>query len=197
MHPYENHEYWSARATWEGVATLSWSPLLNAAYYRRKQRYLMNWLSRTPQGGEVLEAGCGVGRMGIYIHHVRPDLQIIGLDFSERMLEIASATGVYSATVQADVTALPFPPKYFDLVVAMDVLFHVVRPSRKGLAWTELARVARSENMIAAYGSAHEVTSLVIMETLTRRILPRRLISQQFRDRLAIWLAQQCDEKRI
>lgn len=189
LHPYEDPKYWSNRATAEGVATLGWSERLNQFYYDIKQNRLADYLAKVPQSGSVLEVGCGVGRIGSYIATQRPDIKLVGVDFSHKMLDFAASTGAYQDLVVADITHLPFSENSFDLVLAMDVLFHVVRPSKKGLAWLELARVARQEANIFAYGTAHEITSLVVIRNLVHRFLPR-YVRRYVSDRITIILTK-------
>jgi SAM-dependent methyltransferase len=191
-HPYEDPEYWDMRADAEGVATRGWSPGLNSFYYSIKECVLTGKLASVPPSGSILEVGCGVGRIGRYIRSQRADASLIGVDFSARMLAAAAETGAYTALIRADIVELPFTNASFDLVLAMDVLFHVVRPANKGRAWCELARVARGDSSVFAYGSAHEITSLAVIDRLVSR-LPIRLGGQNLRDRLVIWLTKRCD----
>jgi arsenite methyltransferase len=44
-----------------------------------------------PEGGTLLDLGCGSGRMLTRLAHGRPDVRIIGLDLSEPMLETGRA----------------------------------------------------------------------------------------------------------
>src|SRR5690554_5269332 len=194
-HPYEDPNYWSKRASAEGVATLGWSEQLNQFYYTIKEQHLQERLNRVPRSGSVLECGCGVGRIGQYIKTQRPDLTLVGSDFSREMLFAAAETNCYTSLVLAVITRLPFENASFDLVLAMDVLFHVVRPHKKGLAWCELARVARDETGIFAYGSGHEITSLVAMMQLVEA-LPFRFFGRRVQERVAMWLTKRCDGQR-
>lgn len=192
-HPYEDPDYWSRRATYEGVATLGWSSRLNCFYYSVKRHYVQKMLNGVPYGGRVLELGCGVGRIGKYIREVRADLILIGLDFSNGMLEAASQSEAYTALIEGDISDIPIRTQSMDLVLAMDVLFHVVKPFRKAKAWSEMARVARTEKGIAAYHSAHEITSLVIIERLIKLFWPKFWLIEKLRDKIIIWLTLRCD----
>jgi len=196
-HYYEDAAYWSKRATAEGVATLDWSARLNEHYYSIKRRHAERWLRQVPSGGAVVEIGCGVGRMGILLKSTRPDLRLTGVDFASRMLTESRHKGVYTHLIQADACRLPFPNHTFDLVLAMDVLFHIVTPEKKGHAWRELARVAKRPEGVLAYGDSHELTSLASMEQLTRTVWPLRWLPGRARDRITIWLAKRCDGGRF
>lgn len=189
---YENPEYWAKRSNEQGVGTLGWSPKLNAYLYERKRALLARHLKAVPQGGWVLDIGCGVGLMGAYIKSVRPDLHLIGADFCRPMLERAAITQAYELLMVANVTRMPFADRRFDLVLAMDVLFHVVQPENKGHAWLELGRVAKRDDGLLAYTNSHEVTTLISIERLAHSLCPR-IFGRALRDRLTLWLTRVCD----
>jgi ubiquinone/menaquinone biosynthesis C-methylase UbiE len=192
-HPYEDPDYWTRRATYEGVATSGWSPRLNNFYYSVKRHYVQKMLNGVPYGGRVLELGCGVGRIGKYIREARADLMLVGVDFSSGMLDAASQSKAYTALIKADISDIPIQSHSMDLVLAMDVLFHVVKSARKGKAWSEMGRVATTEKGIAAYHSAHELTSLVVIEKLIRLFWPKFWLGERLRDRVIIWLTVRSD----
>ena len=48
-----------------------------------------------PAGGEVLDAGCGTGLVGVSLRRLGVE-RIVGFDLSAAMLARASATGVYA-----------------------------------------------------------------------------------------------------
>lgn len=99
----------------------------------------------------VLDAGCGPGRLA---ERCLRELgaEVIGLDQSERMVELTRARGVDA--VVGDVQHLPFADGMFDCAVAAWMLYHV-RAVR--LAVSELARVLRSGGRLVAVtnGSDH------------------------------------------
>jgi ubiquinone/menaquinone biosynthesis C-methylase UbiE len=192
-HPYEDSNYWSRKAFYEGVATLGWSSHLNSFYYSVKRHYVQRMLSEVPYGGRVLELGCGVGRIGKYIREVRADLILIGLDFSKGMLKEASQSEAYTALIEGDISDIPIHSHSIDLVLAMDVLFHVVDAFRKGKAWSEMARVAKTERAIGAYHSAHGIISLAVIEKLIKSFWPKFWLSEKLRDKIFIWLTLRCD----
>lgn len=152
------------------------------------------WLKNLSYRSRVLEVGCGVGRIGKYIREFRPDLMLIGIDFSDGMLEVALRSGVYTSLIKADIVEIPIRSSSIDLVFAMDILFHIVRPSRKGKAWSEMVRVAKTEEGVAAYSTGHELTSLIVIEKLMKFLLPNRWVSSRIRDKIIIWLTIICDK---
>jgi predicted TPR repeat methyltransferase len=89
-------------------------------------------------GGEILDAGCGTGLVGVALAtygHIR----IVGFDLSTGMLERSAERGVYSELHQGSLLdRLPFDDGRFASVVSVGVftLGHV-----DGSAFAELARV--------------------------------------------------------
>ena len=86
----------------------------------------------------LLEVGAGEGSIARRLLERNPDLAITILDLPDP--ELASHwTGLDVAKVQGSVEELPFPDCSMELVLAIEVLEHVVRPE---VALAEIARVA-------------------------------------------------------
>ncbi len=83
---------------------------------------------------EVLELGCGTGRLLAQVTAPRR----VGVDVSAGMLHHAAARGL--AVVRADAHALPFADRRFDAVLAGKGVFRYLDPGR---AFDECARVLR------------------------------------------------------
>ncbi len=92
----------------------------------------------------ILEVGCGEGELA---ERMRAELaaEVVALDQSERMVELARARGVDAHL--GDVQELPFADGEFDCAVAAWMLFHVADVSR---ALAEVARVLRSGGRLVA-----------------------------------------------
>jgi SAM-dependent methyltransferase len=71
-------------------------------------------------GDTILDAGCAMGDLLDRF----PDRIRHGVDISSDYLAIAASRGI--VTVQAMLEALPYPDAMFDLVIATDVLEHVL-----------------------------------------------------------------------
>ena len=87
----------------------------------------------------VLEVGVGEGEISARLRALYPEAHIVGVDLHDDALAaewgMRGFLGVY-----ADIAHLPFPPLAFDLVMAVEVLEHVVDPVA---ALAELVRVSR------------------------------------------------------
>ena len=96
--------------------------------------------------GLVLEAGVGTGANLI---HYSPDVKVIGIDFSSKMLEFASQKLPQAqAEIElklADIQELPFPDNTFDTVITACV-FCSVPDAQKG--FRELRRVVKPEGSL-------------------------------------------------
>jgi SAM-dependent methyltransferase len=109
----------------------------------------VNW----PEGGEVLEVGCGPGLLWTSIATLLPHLRLTLTDLSEGMLDAARSVvdAIESielvATRACDAQDLPFPDSSFDVLVANHMLYHVPEPAR---AAAEFARVLRPDGVLLA-----------------------------------------------
>lgn len=92
----------------------------------------------------LLEVGCGMGELAERVA-VELGAEVIAIDVSPRMVEIARARGVDARL--GDAQALPFADGEFDCVVANWVLYHLPDLDR-GVA--ELARVLAPDGRLVA-----------------------------------------------
>jgi demethylmenaquinone methyltransferase/2-methoxy-6-polyprenyl-1,4-benzoquinol methylase len=95
-------------------------------------------------GDRVLDACCGTGDLAIAAR--RAGARVVGLDFSERMLERARRKDADVDWVRGDLLALPFPDASFD---AATVGFGVRNVEDLDLALRELARVLKPDGTLA------------------------------------------------
>ncbi|MFC4735537.1 class I SAM-dependent methyltransferase [Bacillus daqingensis] len=99
---------------------------------------LQHEASRNLSGTNLLDAGCGTGRLAARLQQFE---NRVGVDLSTEMVREASELHSKEAGltfVTADVEALPFPDYHFDAVISTCVLFLLPDPER---ALAELYRV--------------------------------------------------------
>jgi SAM-dependent methyltransferase len=126
------------------------------AKYSRADVPWFDWLVGQvdwPEGGRVLEVGCGTGLLWVSAAPLLPRLHLTLTDLSEGMVETASAAvadlpGVELAEARTcDAQDLPFGDHTFDVMVADHMLYHVPDPRR---AAAEFARVLRPGGVLLA-----------------------------------------------
>jgi SAM-dependent methyltransferase len=115
---------------------------LNSAGARAREETFRAVAEVSP--ARVLEVGCGRGELAERIDR-ELGAEIVAVDQSERMVELARARGVDA--VVGDVQELPFDDDVFDCAVAAWMLYHVADVDR-GIA--ELARVLRPGGRLVA-----------------------------------------------
>jgi SAM-dependent methyltransferase len=121
----------------------------------------------------ALEVGCGPGDFAARLRAAA--VEVVAVDQSEQMVELAGARGVEARV--GDVQSLPFADGEFDVAVANFVLYHVPDLDR-GLA--ELARVA--PRLVAAtngYDQLREMWDLVGRDLGDRRTIFMRETGEQ------------------
>jgi demethylmenaquinone methyltransferase/2-methoxy-6-polyprenyl-1,4-benzoquinol methylase len=110
--------------------------VMTAGLDRRWRRVTVEQVVRN--GDRVLDACCGTGDLAIAAHARGAD--VVGLDFSEAMLERAGAKSTEIEWVRGDVLALPFDDASFD---AVTVGFGVRNVDDLDAGLRELRRVLR------------------------------------------------------
>lgn len=111
--------------------------------YRMGQRRMMDAvrdLAALPCRGSYLDVSCGRGEM---LGHAKR-LGFSPIQGTEIVPELIGGN-----VVRAEVHALPFPDKSFDVVTLFDVIEHLI-PGDDELACRELARVARKHILLTA-----------------------------------------------
>jgi ubiquinone/menaquinone biosynthesis C-methylase UbiE len=96
------------------------------------------------KGHRVIDLGCGTGRNSVYL--AGQDLQVVGIDFSSSMLNIAYKkgramnTGSSPTFIQADIMELPFRVSTFDAAIFIAALHHIPNEMYRLAALGELYR---------------------------------------------------------
>lgn len=95
---------------------------------------------RLPDGGRVLDAGCGAGRP--VAETLAEGHDLVGLDFSREQVRMASGRVPSGGFVQGDMTALPLADESVDGVAAYYSVIHVPTDEHPDVA-REFRRVLR------------------------------------------------------
>jgi ubiquinone/menaquinone biosynthesis C-methylase UbiE len=96
--------------------------------------------------GSVLDLGCGPADIPIRLSRRRPGLQIVAIDGSAPMLNLANEAIEHEGmadrvnVVRAYVPGVPFADRSFDAVISNSLLHHLHDPAP---FWTEIERVAK------------------------------------------------------
>ncbi len=93
------------------------------AIQRKKYEALLPFLT---DARSVLDVGCGTGMLMKLL--ARKACFVVGVDFSLRMLRMASDSVKVANLVQADADYLPFPDQTFDAVVSVTLLQNMPDP---------------------------------------------------------------------
>jgi SAM-dependent methyltransferase len=149
---------------------------------------------RLPQGGRVLEVGCGRGvALPVLAERLRPDA-LTAIDVDAELVDAARErvrrNGTRVALEVGDVRALPFASGSFDLVIDFGTCYHVAGGlTGRITALNEIARVLRVGGLLVhetriAQQLAHPIRSF-------RRRLPWRAITMLVPHRSALlWTAR-------
>ena len=81
-----------------------------------------------PQGGSVLDVGCGLGWIVGEIDRLRPDLSITAADVDPHCLDRAVARVPRATALPIDLNGDWLPDRRFDAIVLSHVLEHTMRP---------------------------------------------------------------------
>jgi SAM-dependent methyltransferase len=150
-----------------------WNGLLVESYDRVAERYaekFFNELERKPfdrdlldrfadtvRGrGKVCDVGCGPGHVARYLH--ARGVEVLGLDISPRMLEVARELNPGIRFDQGDMQALDLPDSSLAGVVAFYSMIHLAR-SVVPRALDEVTRVLRPDGvaLISVHGGEGEI----------------------------------------
>ncbi len=80
----------------------------------------------------VLDLGCGDG-VPVCRFFAERGHEVMGVDFSERMIDLARERVPQARFLKMNLMAIDFPPESFDLVTSFYTLFHLHKQDQKGI----------------------------------------------------------------
>jgi len=104
-------------------------------------------LPQIPKGSNILDLGCGYGRIGKLITDARPDLNLFGADFSYVYSKMCNESTSMKVTC-ANIMCLPFRDNSFEAIIGITslmyipvehrdkvipMILHLLKPGGKGL----------------------------------------------------------------
>lgn len=107
------------------------------------QRMLQDFLEGVPNGGRILEIGCGTGRFTETITEHGYD--VVATDFSLQMLKESRWRAENGSYVSGDAAHLPYVEDSFDACVIINVVCHLPDPA---VVLNEINRVVRSNGRL-------------------------------------------------
>lgn len=78
-----------------------------------------------PDGGNILEIGCGPGALAESLHRWYPDARITGIDRDSNFIDFASKRSPEITFLEGDATNLPFADGSFDVTISNTVAEHI------------------------------------------------------------------------
>ena len=98
-------------------------------YDRLEKKAIDSLLPSAPDGGKLLEIGCGTGHFSEHFAH--KGFAVTGVDIAEPMVAVARQKNIPNGRFQvADAERLPFADETFDVAAAITVLEFVSDPAR-------------------------------------------------------------------
>ena len=87
-------------------------------------RWLADLRDRLPEGGQILDIGCGCG-VPAARYLAAAGHQVTGVDISDVQIERASGLVPGATFIRADATGMDFPSSSFDAVICLYALIHM------------------------------------------------------------------------
>jgi demethylmenaquinone methyltransferase/2-methoxy-6-polyprenyl-1,4-benzoquinol methylase len=112
-----------------------WASLGLHAFWRKRV------VDRLHAGEDVLDLGCGTGDLALLA--ADKGCRVVGLDFSEEMLEIARRRGLHLEWIRAEASRIPLPDGRFDAIVSAFLLRNLYRSGAWDVTLTETGRLLK------------------------------------------------------
>ncbi|MCD6225755.1 class I SAM-dependent methyltransferase [bacterium] len=94
-------------------------------------KYLKLLIKLLPQNSKILDLGCGAGIPATKI--LAPFHEVIGVDISEKQIQLARKNTPEAKFIKADMLEIDFPVNSFDAIVSLYAIIHVPRKYHREL----------------------------------------------------------------
>lgn len=130
---------------------------------------------------KVLDLCCGSGDLGKIIKKLQPSCDVIGVDFSQNMIELASKKNPNITYRQMDVTSLAFEKNSFDYIV---MGFGLRNIPQKNKALEEIYRTLKTEGQFLhidfgkhnIYSKIYDSIILFLVKFFTKNTKPYKYL---------------------
>ena len=127
----------------------TWEVLVSEEEYPVETNFVRKMIKKHKNtvGGEILDVGCGAGHHDLFL---KSDYEVVGVDGSEKMLELARIRNPDLAYHLGDVRTFQLNRK-FDVVMAMDMIQYNLTYSDLEKALTNLSGHLKPGGLLAFY----------------------------------------------
>jgi len=138
-------------------------PLNQYLHERHVQLVIQKLLPLLPKGARLLDIGCGYGRISREIRLSRPDIELIGMDFSLTYCRLY-AQNIGGAIACADLNDLPVRESIADAILCITSLMYIPVADREKVM-SGLVRLLRPEGLALFIDPGQEYLDLARLFT--------------------------------
>lgn len=140
-------------------------------YHHKSLYFLKNWVNISSTS-TILEVACGTGIFAEMLLQENPNLEIIGVDISSEMLNIAKQKCQGYERVefyQSSVTALPFESHKFDYIICANAFHYFDDPI---IALMEMKRLVKPNGQIIILDWCRDYLTMKICDLILKLFDP-------------------------
>ncbi|MEO8573178.1 MAG: class I SAM-dependent methyltransferase [Pyrinomonadaceae bacterium] len=157
-------------------------------YVDRTLGYVDKILEGLPPQAKILDLGCGTGNpIAKYI--VECGFRVVGIDQSQKLLEIAKTVVPEAELVHADMTELQFAEK-FAAVVAWDSIFHTERKHHSAIYRKLADSLESGGRLLLSVGGSGEEPASSEAEGITSEMFGHKFFYDAYPPRVACQLLE-------
>lgn len=135
-----NSDYWEDRWANSGV---------DEDGFKNKDIYPIKYSELAiKEGGKILEAGCGAGR--VYFHYKKEGFDIKGIEYSKNAVENILKKDSSAEVIEGSITELPYEDNLFDTVLAFGLYHNIEDQQLLQKAFDETYRVLNHGGRLVA-----------------------------------------------